>query len=310
MHTSNTDQLNRIFGLDGKIRFTTENKLIKFIASAKASVLEAYLQGAHITSYIPHNASEVLWLSPLAKYEPGKAIRGGIPICWPWFGKHPVNPSLPQHGFARNSLFEVVQTEELNNGDLQIILSLQESEASLGLWPYKFKLNVIITLGSSLNIKLETVNTDTQKITISEAIHSYFAINSISTTQLQGLESASYYDQLLEADSRQANSATRFAQEVDRIYQAPANDLFILDKDLPTIKLQQVHGNAVVVWNPWIEKSKSMSDFPDNGYTQMLCVEAANTRYASIQLAPGEHHSIIQIITASELMESNQVKIY
>lgn len=297
MYISNTDELNKTFGLGGKVRFITENKLIKFIATSKTSVLEGYLQGAHVTSFIPNDCTEVLWLSPLAKFEQGKAIRGGIPICWPWFGKHPVNTSLSQHGFARNSLFEVVQTAELNNGDLQLTLAMQQSEESLRLWPYKFKLNLIITLGSSLSIELETKNTDTQIITLTEAIHSYFAIRDIATTQLQGLANTPYYDQLLETDSRQSNLTAEFTEEVDRIYRAPANDLFILREGLANTRLQQVHGNAVVVWNPWIEKSKSMGDFPDNGYTQMLCVEAANTRYASINLAPGECHSIKQIIT-------------
>lgn len=307
MHISNTDELNKTFGLGGKIRFITENKLIKFIATSKASVLEGYLQGAHITSFIPKDSSDVLWLSPIAKFEHGKAIRGGIPICWPWFGKHPVDTSFPQHGFARNSLFEVAQTAELNNGDLQIILSMQESEASLKLWPYKFKLNLIITFGASLSIELKTENTDSQTFTISEAIHSYFAIKDISTTQLQGLENTPYYDQLLESDTRQANSATKFDQEVDRIYRAPVNELFILREGLAKTRIQQVHGNTVVVWNPWLEKAKSMGDFPDNGFSQMLCIEAANTRYGSIILAPGEHHSITQIITPRRLAELGPV---
>ena len=297
MYISSTDELNKTFGLGGKIQFSTKNRLTKLIATSKNSTLECYLQGAHITSFSPNDSAEILWLSPIARFEQGKAIRGGIPICWPWFGKHPIDSSLPQHGFARNSLFEIVQTTELDNGDLQIRLSMQTNEESLRLWPFKFKLSVIITVGASLSIELKTENTDSQNITITEAIHSYFAIKDISTTQLQGLENTSYYDQLLDSDALQANSPVEFTQEVDCIYRAPTNDLLILDDGTPKTKIQQAHGNAVVVWNPWIEKSKSMNDYPNNGYTKMLCVEAANTRYGSIDLSPGEHHSIKQIIT-------------
>lgn len=294
---SHVDALNTTFGLEGKINFTENKGLVKLSAHTKFSKLECYLHGAHITSFIINNAEELLWLSPMAIFAKEKAIRGGIPICWPWFGKHPSNSTLQQHGFARNCIFDVKVTKELENGDLQIVLSLTANEATLKVWPYHFCLELRITAGLSLSVELVTRNLDNKVFSITEAIHSYFNVSDISNISLNGLQGTPYYDQLVDKDFLQTDLNCTFTSETDRIYQAPGNDILLLQNNAPKIRIEQEQGDAVVVWNPWIDKSKSMSDFPDAGYKNMLCVEAANARYAAIELAPGESHAIKQTIS-------------
>jgi glucose-6-phosphate 1-epimerase len=295
--TSNIDMLTNTFGLDGKINFTENKGLVKLTAQTKFSKLECYLHGAHITSFVINNAEDLLWLSPMAIFEKGKAIRGGIPLCWPWFGKHPSGSSLQQHGFARNNIFDVKATKELENGDLQIVLALTANEATMKVWPYHFSLELHIMAGMSLSIELVTHNLDSKVFSVTEAIHSYFNVRDVSNVRLNGLQGSIYYDQLVDNDFVQTELNCQFTRETDRIYQAPDNDILLLQDNAPKIRIQQEHGNAVVVWNPWIEKAKLMGDFPDNGFKNMLCLEAANVRYSSIELAPGASRSLKQTIS-------------
>ena len=297
---ANIDALNSTFGLDGKIDFTENKGLVKLSAQAKFSKLECYLHGAHVTSFITNNTEELLWLSPAAIFENGKAIRGGIPICWPWFGKHPSNSNLPQHGFARNNSFDVKSTKELENGDVQIVLILRSSAMTMAIWPYHFSLEVWITLGKNLSVELVSQNLGSKVFTITEAIHSYFNISDISTVTLNGLQGVTFYDQLTLNERVQTEGSFKFTTETDRIYRTPSNEISLLQTNGPKFKIKQENGNAIVVWNPWAEKAKSMTDFPDDDYQNMLCLEAANARYSDIELAPGESHSIKQIISLSD----------
>jgi glucose-6-phosphate 1-epimerase len=292
---ANLERLNKAFGLDGKIKFIEDNNLIKLRVQNQYSQLECFLHGAHITSFKPNEGEELIWLSPLSNYKKGKAIRGGIPICWPWFGK-PENSSLQQHGFARNSLFDVHKTSELDNGEIELVLFLRANEESLQIWPYQFSLEVHITIGERLSIELITHNIDTKNFLLTEAIHTYFKVSDISALSLTGLQGATYYDQLLDMESFQSEASLTFISETDRIYKAPDGDINIIQNKGPGIVIEQDHGGAVVVWNPWLEKSASMSDFPNDGYQTMVCVEAANTLYQTINLAPGSRHSIKQTI--------------
>ncbi len=289
------ESLNKHFGLSGKINFVEDHNLVKLEVLSQSSRLECYLQGAHITSFKHNKAGELLWLSPIANFAQGKAIRGGIPLCWPWFGKHS-DASLQQHGFARNSLFEVSKTSALDNGDVEIVLRLTANETTLSIWPYQFLLEVSITLGESLSVELISHNKDDKPFFVTEAIHSYFKLDDISRLSIGGLEGAKYYDQLSDKECVQAEVNCCINQETDRIYQAPENGIQLLHNDGVKIGLVQENANAVVVWNPWVGKSASMNDFPDSGYKNMVCVEAANARYKVINLAPGSRHSIKQTL--------------
>ncbi len=256
---------------------------------------EVHLQGAHLTSYIPKAASEVLWLSPLAKFEKQIAIRGGIPICWPWFGKHPEYPQLAQHGFARNSRFKLSNLEQADDLSVTVTMTLSSSDITFEGFPYSFLLTVIFVIGESLSVELLTENCSNSPMPISQAIHSYFSVDDIVKTKLLGLSNHSYWDQLALKEGKQIDSELKFDQETDRIYQTSNAHLDVIC-DRHRIHIEQENENASVVWNPWENKSKLMSDFPDSGYKHMLCVEAAHAG-ERIFVAPGEQLSLKQCIT-------------
>ncbi|RLA71677.1 MAG: D-hexose-6-phosphate mutarotase, partial [Epsilonproteobacteria bacterium] len=143
------------------------------LASAKIA-----LQGAHIFHYARKSEEPILWLSERSDFENGKAIRGGVPICWPSFGTN--NPDLPQHGFARTSLFKHIETKEIDKDTTQVTLRLRHSNETLKLWAYKFELELKVTVSDSLTMELTTTNLDTKAFKITQALHSYFSVSNIS----------------------------------------------------------------------------------------------------------------------------------
>ena len=294
------DGLNHKFAIKNKIAFFAgENNWPVVKVNTDWSEALIHLNGAHLTSFVNSQGRELIWLSSLAKYQSGKAIRGGIPICWPWFGKNKSDAQLPQHGFARTSLFDVKSVEELPQGEVAVSLGLNDNQHTLSLWPFEFNLIVNFIIGRSLKVELATTNTGNKPITLSEAIHTYFYVDDIRETRLVGLEQCEYFDQL-SSDSRVQQKPVEFSEETDRIYSASKSELLLESssadkKQKRLVKVKQANANSTVIWNPWIEKSKGMADFPSMGYINMVCIEAANTREL-INIAPGESHTISQEI--------------
>lgn len=266
-------------------------QVLKF-ETPKASLV-LHLQGAHVTSFVPRGAGDLLWLSSMADFTPGKAIRGGIPICWPWFGKHN-KPDLPQHGFARNSLFQLLDVQTNKDDDAIITLALNSSDETMTVFPYAFNFKVELTLSTSLTIKLKTTNLSETPFPLSQAIHTYFNISNIHQVALSGLTGRTFIDQLSSNTSNETRDTTTFAEETDRIYQTENAKLVINDSTRKII-IEQQGDNSAVVWNPWIDKSQRLSDFPDEGYLEMLCVEAANTG-DKLLLQPGDSYELSQTI--------------
>ncbi len=275
------------------VKYEIEKKLLRI--KSNHSYAEISLYGAQVVSFIPNDQSDLLWLSPLTELNQKKAIRGGIPICWPWFGKHPQNDELPQHGFARISQFALDTITNLPDGNINAQLSLVSTPASKQLFPYDFKLVVDITVGQQLKVSLTTHNTGSEPFAISEALHSYFSVNDISETHIKGLKNTTFFDQLKSKNMQDLSEAIIVTQEVDRIYQADKQALEIEQTSKPTIHITQENCHNVVVWNPWISKAQSMQDFPNNGYLNMLCIESANIS-PEINIAPQATHQISQTI--------------
>jgi glucose-6-phosphate 1-epimerase len=261
----------------------------------KSATAKVALQGGHLFHYQQQRKKPLLWLSEKSLFETGKAIRGGIPLCWPWFGKHPTDPALPQHGFARTSPFELLESNEPDENTTELLLQLQSSAETLTLWPYQFQLLLRITIGPKLTIALTTRNRDTESFTITSALHSYFAVSYISYASVQGLDNTEYWDAVT-GDTRIQHGIVRINEEVDRVYQKTANPLLLLDSDR-TINIMTEGSASAVVWNPWKDKSMSMADMQDDAYNTMLCIETANALEDARELAPAEEHTLQVTLT-------------
>ena len=246
------------------------------------------LQGAHLFHYKVKDKPSLLWLSKAAYFEEGKAIRGGIPLCFPWFGKNKDDPSLPQHGFARTQLWTVVLEEEIDEGTTHIRLQLKPNADTLEQWAYLFDVTLDITIGHALNIALSVTNRDSKPFEISTALHTYLTVSDIDNISIKGLENRAYYD-ALEGETFIQDGDIFIQEEVDRVYVDPSESITLLDGDMK-INLQQEGSNSLVVWNPWIEKSKQMADMTEDGYRTMVCLETSNAREDARVLQPGESH--------------------
>jgi len=252
------------------------------------------LQGAHIFHFKPIKKEPILWLSNLAQFKIGKAIRGGIPICFPWFGKHKLDPSLAQHGFARTSIWKLVLSEELEDNTTHIILELTSNLETKKIWNYDFTLHLAVTIGEKLDIEMSVTNRDKKAFEISTALHSYFNISDIENILIEGVEGCRYFDALSKKEELQ-NEKLNFTEEVDRVYFNISKNIDLVDKNR-TIKLEQEGSNSLVIWNPWLEKSKTMSDMEDEGYKTMVCLETANALEDSQIVGVGESHVLGVVI--------------
>lgn len=246
------------------------------------------LQGAHLFHYKAIDKPALLWLSKLAYFEKGKAIRGGVPICFPWFGKHKNNASLAQHGFARTQMWKVVIEEEIDADNTHIRLELKSNAETLEQWPYLFETHLDVIIGAKLSMALKVTNKDTKPFEISTALHTYFAVEDIHTVSIKGLENCRYFD-ALKAETLTQHKDVQIEEEVDRVYSNPSKTILLLQNDT-SVKLQQEGSNSLVVWNPWIEKSQKMIDMPDDGYKRMVCLETSNTREDARIVNANESH--------------------
>lgn len=255
---------------------------------------EISLFGGHVLRYQRHGEPASLWLSDKAVLDGSKPIRGGIPVCWPWFGPSParVGNGKPAHGFARTSLWTLDGVSDHEDGTL-VHLSLTDSDATQALWPHPFELELDVLLGRELSLVLTTRNTGKAPIVYNAALHTYLQVSAPEAIEVQGLGEP-YLDKLSGQQARQQGPVALNAA-MDRIYQAPEARIDVQDGDR---RIRVISGNhdSIVVWNPWAEGAAAMADMSDDGYRTMFCVEAAITADAGVTVAPDEEHSFSTVI--------------
>jgi glucose-6-phosphate 1-epimerase len=263
---------------------------------------EICLQGAQLTQFIPRGESPLIWLSPSAKYNKGQGLRGGIPICWPWFGslaKNPeaiqmqaTNPSIDYekkaHGFVRTLDWSLSHYAESAHG-VELSMTIGHSADTLKIWPFEFSLTCHFILSSHLEVTLETHNLSEQTMHFSQALHTYFPTNDIYNTRILGAEKQDYIDALDKWAIKKQDNAINIKQEVDRIYFGKADYRILSAQE--TIRVES-NSNSSVIWNPWIDKSKRLSQFSDTDYLSMLCIESANAAQDSVELQAKDTHSL------------------
>jgi len=256
------------------------------------------LQGAHIFYFEAKGKKPLLYLSETALFKKGVPIRGGIPICWPWFGPHPSNTDLPNHGFARTSLWTHEKTQELSKEETLVTLSLKSSPQSKALWPYDFKLSLEISIGKELSLKLITHNLDTQAFSITSALHSYFKVNTILKLEIEGLEKKLFYNKVDDSYKNLQKEKIIFNEEIDRIYQEVEVPVVLKEED-QKISIKTKGSQSIVLWNPAQKLADKMPDL--SRFETMVCVESANVLDDEIRLEPKQSH-ILHLNITQELI--------
>ncbi len=272
-----------------KIKSLSANDFQYLEVTNKYAKAKIALQGAHIFEFTPHDAKEILWLSDVSDLEYGTSIRGGIPICWPWFGMHTVDTSLPQHGFARTALWEYVDAKELADSTI-VTMMLRSDTKTRTMFPYEFELTLSITLAKELTLKLTTKNCDTKSFSITQALHTYFNISDISNIEIEGLHNKPYLDALDMKEKIQQKNI-QIDKEVDRVFQEVDNEIVLKDKQ-KTLSIINGGSRSVVVWNPWIEKCSRMSAMKNESYKTFVCVETANALKDAKEIKPQKSHTL------------------
>lgn len=288
------DRLNRTFGISGQLVFFAGPGGMPFvrICNRHASA-DIALQGAHLTAWQPTDEAPVVWLSPKATFAPGKSIRGGIPICWPWFGAHPVHPHLPAHGFARTLAWRVVECAALPDGSTRIMFELPRTDTVRTLWPHSCRVTYTVTIGRTLTLELATTNTGSHPFILSEALHAYFAIGDIDAVRIMGLEGCDYLDKVDGFRRKTQKGEVTIAGETDRIYLGTPADHIIEDQKLQRrIHITKRQSRSTIVWNPWADKSAQMGDMEPEGYRRMVCVESGNAVEDAVTVMPGATHRL------------------
>ncbi|OAY75974.1 putative glucose-6-phosphate 1-epimerase [Ananas comosus] len=268
------------------------------------SSVEVKLYGGQVTSWKNDHGEELLFVSSKAIFKPPKAIRGGIPICFPQFGMH---GTLEQHGFARNRFWSVDNNPPPLPANTSIKtfadLILKPSEEDFKIWPHSYEFRLRVALGSGGNListsRIRNTNTDGRPFSFTFAYHTYFSVSDISEVRVEGLETLDYLDNLkgMERFTEQGDAIV-FESEVHKIYLGTPSKIAIIDHEKKrTFVLRKDGLPDAVVWNPWDKRAKAMADLGDEEYKHMLCVEAAAVEKA-ITLKPGEEWTGRQELSA------------
>jgi len=295
------DALNESFGLPGVLEFDHHGHLVRARVTLPGASAEIYLQGAHLARWQPAGTGPVLFLSTQSEFAPGKAIRGGVPVCFPWFGPDQQNRAGgkpgPAHGFARTSewtlAFAALEPAQGENAGLHLTFTLGPNAVSRALGYDNFRVVYKVVLsGRTLRLRISVASTGAEPLVIEEALHSYFAVDDVRAAALEGLGGAQYLDK---TDGMREKSAppgiAPLAGWTDRVYLANTSEISIHD-GARTIVVAKENSATTVLWNPWDAVTRTMADLGDDEWPGFVCVETANTGADAVSIAPGTVHAM------------------
>ncbi len=271
------------------------------ITSDSAELLIAQ-QGAQVLSYQRVGEPPLLWLSDQALFKQGKSVRAGVPVCWPWFGNLARNPQsvqamyqaseAPAHGLARGRDWQLLGIDS-SSTELRIDFTLPQALGNLPGWPHTVALNLSIVMGEQLSLTLSSENLGSDPVTISQALHSYFAVSDVRQVRVEGVAGLNYIETLANWEQRNQQGDLGFAGETDRIYLQAPEQLSIVDPAWNRrILLRSSGSRSAVIWNPWTDRAAELIDMANDGWQRMLCIETANAWDDLVQLAPGARHTL------------------
>jgi glucose-6-phosphate 1-epimerase len=294
------EELTAEFGIAGVLDFVeTEHGLIKIAISLDGMTGELYLQGAQVTAWRPPDERPVLFISPNSAFAPGRAIRGGIPIVFPWFGPSRHAATAPQHGFARTAVWHLDGVETAGSGSLTLTLSLGDGDVGSPFWPQPFRAIYTITFAQTLSLRLALQNRATQPIVFEEALHSYFAVSDVAKIAISGFADTTYIDKTDAARRKvQIDDLVTITAETDRVYLDTPRQCVIEDSGWRRRLVIAKDGSASsVVWSPWAEKAAAMDDLGDPAWRGMVCVETGNIADNEVRLATDTEHKMSMAIS-------------
>ena len=294
------NKLNTRFAIPGQLEFIEgKGHLPVALITNRHATAEVSLYGAQVLSFVPKGQKDILWLSPQSAFETGKAIRGGIPVCFPWFGPHAGDPKRPAHGFARLLTWKVTETLAMKNGNTRLMMELASHAETLALWPFAFAATLIVEVGEKLDVTLCYTNTGSETFMASNALHSYLSISHIANIGISGLKDCFYYAGFeKEAENKQDEEILKIVKEENRRYINHTADCVITDPAWDrSIRVEKKGSRVTVVWNPYSGTVKTMADISATGYRDFVCVEAVNAYIDAAELKPGESHCISTTIS-------------
>lgn len=292
----NIEQLNKDYAIDDQIKFIEGKNgfsLIEIHNTTAKALISVY--GGQVMSFQPNTESDdLLFISNKAYYQQGKAIKGGIPLCWPWFGPDPEAQGRSSHGFVRNRSWTVSGTQALSNGTTKVTLSLVDTPDTREIWTHPFELSLEISIDTSLTLELVTRNRCEQAVSITQGFHTYFKVGDINQVQVFGLEDTNYFDKVDGGQQKLQKGSVKISSEVDRIYTDVQGELAIDDASLGRrIRISSTGSHSAVVWNPWEKISAQMGDLEDEDYKKFLCVETLNAATDVIHIPAGGEYRLM-----------------
>lgn len=286
------------------IKFTEDENGLQYIeidnplATAKIA-----LQGAHIIHWRPKGEkNDVLWVSDHARYVKGRSIRGGAPVCWPWFGAHPTDSTRCQHGFVRVIPWKLIDTHTTYTGATRLVLQMIETPEAKQQLSYPYVLTIMFTIGKRLKIDMATTNKAHHPFVIGEAFHTYINVSDVENIKVTGLEDIVYADKVRDYQRYVEHGVLRFKSEFDRVFLNHTEDCVIYDKGYDRIiRIAKSGSDTTIVWNPWSEKAHALGDMGSGDeWRKFICVESANAMENSVVINPNRTH----VITAEYSVES------
>ncbi len=305
-HMPTVEELNQRFVIFGAAEIHAGHGGLPCIRinTSQASA-EIYLHGAHLTSWRPAGAEEVIFVSQHAEWETGKAIRGGIPVCFPWFRDKQDDPNAPWHGLVRTKEWQLDNIVR-NGENVFVSLSTASDASTRKWWPRDFELSLRITVGAQLTQELVMRNTSAEPIRFEEALHTYYRVGSAESIKIRGLEGVGYFDNTDNYREKKQEGDIAFSGPTDRAYFNTTHSIEMADPVLRRRILITKHGSrSTVVWNPWSSGAQKMADLGDDEWRVMTCVEAANMRACAVDLGPGKEHVMKTVASVTALPDDH-----
>ena len=294
--------LNRRFEIPGIARIVDGRGGLPCVqvSSPRASG-EIYLHGAHVTSWKPVGNEEVLYLSSKSKWQDGAAIRGGVPVCFPWFSARADDPRSPAHGLVRTKSWQLEGITHADH-DVTVALSTSADDATRKTWFGDYHLLFCATFGEQLRLEIIVTNRGTSSFRFEEALHSYFRVANIAGAKLRGLNGAGFIDKTDAKREKHQHGDVLISAETDRVYLKTFSTVEIEDPAARRrLLVAKEESRDTVLWNPWSEKAKKMSDVGADEWRQFVCVETCNVGDHAVNLAPAQAHTMSALISVSAL---------